>query len=80
MGGLSITHILIIFLILLIFFGPGKLPQMGESLGKTIRDFKKGLDEANEASQNPPRTEEKIEAPAQAPVVDKHSDGKGDPV
>ncbi len=36
-------HLLIILLIALIFFGPGKLPELGASLGKSIRDFKKAM-------------------------------------
>ncbi|WP_413557317.1 twin-arginine translocase TatA/TatE family subunit [Bdellovibrio sp. HCB209] len=47
MGSLSITHILLIALVFLIFFGPSKLPQLGSSLGQAIRGFKKGLNEIN---------------------------------
>jgi sec-independent protein translocase protein TatA len=33
----------------LVIFGPAKLPQIGSSLGKAIRDFKKGVgDDAQE--------------------------------
>ncbi|WP_413584376.1 twin-arginine translocase TatA/TatE family subunit [Bdellovibrio sp. HCB274] len=45
MGSLSLTHLLLIALIFLIFFGPSKLPQLGQSLGQAIRGFKKGLNE-----------------------------------
>ena len=31
--------------IMLVVFGPGKLPQLGASLGGAIRSFKKGIDE-----------------------------------
>lgn len=41
--GLSIGHLLILLVIVLIFFGPGKLPGLGKSLGEAIRGFKKGL-------------------------------------
>ncbi|MDA8163309.1 MAG: twin-arginine translocase TatA/TatE family subunit [Desulfobacteraceae bacterium] len=37
-------HLLIILAIALLIFGPGKLPQLGEGLGKSIREFKKALD------------------------------------
>jgi sec-independent protein translocase protein TatA len=36
-------HLLVILVIVLIIFGPGKLPQLGEGLGKSIRSFKKAL-------------------------------------
>ena len=43
MFGLGFQELLIILVIALIIFGPGKLPQVGSGLGKAIRDFKKGL-------------------------------------
>lgn len=45
MGSLSFTHLLLLAIILLLFFGPSRLPQLGQSLGKAIRGFKKGLSE-----------------------------------
>jgi sec-independent protein translocase protein TatA len=36
-------HLLIILIIAMLIFGPGKLPQLGESLGRSIKEFKKGL-------------------------------------
>ena len=47
MGEFSLSHILILSLILLVFFGPSRLPQLGQSLGKAIRGFKEGLNEVN---------------------------------
>ncbi len=47
MGEFSIAHMLILALILLIFFGPSRLPALGQSLGKAIRGFKEGLNEIN---------------------------------
>lgn len=40
-GPLGGWEIVIILLIVLIIFGPSKLPQMGQALGKAIREFKK---------------------------------------
>ncbi|QDK45809.1 twin-arginine translocase TatA/TatE family subunit [Bdellovibrio sp. ZAP7] len=45
MGEFSVTHLLLLGLIFLIFFGPSRLPQLGQSLGKAIRGFKQGLNE-----------------------------------
>lgn len=44
MGSLSIGHIILLLVVVLIFFGPSRLPGLGSSLGKAIRDFKDGLD------------------------------------
>jgi sec-independent protein translocase protein TatA len=46
MGEFSISHILLVLIIVLIFFGPSRLPQLGQSLGKAIRGFKQGLNNA----------------------------------
>jgi sec-independent protein translocase protein TatA len=36
-------HLLVILFIVLIIFGPGRLPEIGEGLGKSIKSFKKAL-------------------------------------
>ncbi len=40
MGSLGMPELIIILIIALIVFGAGKLPQIGENLGKAIRNFK----------------------------------------
>ena len=42
-GLLQPTHLFFILLIVLILFGPGKLPELGKGLGKGIREFKDAL-------------------------------------
>ena len=37
------THLLLILAIVLILFGPGKLPDLGRGLGKGIREFKDAM-------------------------------------
>ena len=44
MGGLSFWHLLILVAIVLLFFGPSRLPGLGKSVGEAIRGLKKGLD------------------------------------
>lgn len=45
MGEFSLTHLLLIAIIALVVFGPSRLPQLGQGLGKAIRGFKQGLSE-----------------------------------
>ena len=63
MGEFSLTHILVVAILFLIFFGPNKLPGLGQSLGKAIRGFKEGLNEieidSKDISQSPPQRLEK---------------------
>lgn len=48
MFGLGTQELLIILALVMVVFGAGKLPQVGTSLGKGIRNFKAGISEANE--------------------------------
>jgi sec-independent protein translocase protein TatA len=42
-GLLQPTHLFFILLIVLIIFGPGKLPDLGRGLGKGIKEFKDAM-------------------------------------
>ncbi len=47
-GGLGVSELLIILVIVVLIFGAGKLPQVGGALGKSIREFKKAQSGADE--------------------------------
>ena len=49
MGKIGIAELLIILAIALLIFGPKALPKLGKAMGKTIGNFKKGLNEDDEA-------------------------------
>ncbi len=42
-------HLILILLIVLIIFGPRKLPELGEGLGKSIKAFKNAMKEGQDA-------------------------------
>ncbi len=48
MFGLGTQELLIILVLVMIVFGAGKLPQVGGALGKGLRNFKKGVKEADD--------------------------------
>ena len=50
MFGVGVPEVLIILVVALLLFGPGKLPEIGGALGKGIRDFRKSLSGADDAS------------------------------
>ncbi len=53
-------HLLLVLVIALLVFGPSKLPQLGASIGKSIRELRKGLDGvADQASQPTQSTDQK---------------------
>ena len=45
---LGATELILILVVVLILFGPSKLPGLGKSIGEAIRGFKKGMHEDNE--------------------------------
>jgi len=47
-GGIGMPELIVILVIVLIIFGANKLPQIGEGLGKGIRNFKKATKEREE--------------------------------
>ncbi len=55
-GGLGVPELIIILVIILVIFGAGKLPQIGEGMGKAIRNFKSGI--SKEESQDPEKIED----------------------
>ena len=54
-------ELMLILVIVLIIFGAGKIPQLGEGLGKAIKGFKKSVNEADTIDVTP--------APSEAPDV-----------
>ena len=45
-GSLGFPEILMIFVVALIVFGPKKLPDFAKTMGKTIREFRKTINDA----------------------------------
>ena len=45
MFGMGAPELIVILVVALLIFGPGKLPEIGASLGRGIRDFRKALEQ-----------------------------------
>jgi sec-independent protein translocase protein TatA len=58
MGSLGIPELIVILIIALIVFGAGKLPQIGENLGKAIRNFKSATTEREKIDVTPKKPDE----------------------
>ena len=52
-GSFGWMELMLILIIVLIIFGAGKLPQLGEGLGKAIKGFKKSVHEADAIDVTP---------------------------
>jgi sec-independent protein translocase protein TatA len=55
---LGVGEMLVVLVVALLVFGPNKLPQLGDALGKGIRNFKKAAAEDDHASTGAPTTVE----------------------
>jgi TatA/E family protein of Tat protein translocase len=69
MFGLHAPELIIVLVVALLIFGPKKLPEMGSAIGKTVKSFRKGMNELNEP-EIPPLPKDELEAPA-LPVSSK---------
>lgn len=52
MGSLGWPEIIIILIVALLLFGAKRLPEVGKSLGKAIREFKKSFREISDDMEN----------------------------
>jgi len=79
-GLLQPWHLLIILVIVLIIFGPGKLPDLGSALGRSIKEFRGGIREiqddldinaGTDADQKPAitTTTTEVSAPVTTPLA-----------
>jgi sec-independent protein translocase protein TatA len=63
-GNLGFTEIMIILLVVLLLFGAKRLPEVGASIGKGIREFKRSLTDTQEAIMG---NDEKRDLPPRRP-------------
>jgi sec-independent protein translocase protein TatA len=49
MGNLGFTEIMLIMVVVLLLFGAKRLPEVGSSIGKGIREFKRSLSDTQDA-------------------------------
>lgn len=60
-GSVGIQEIILIFIIVLLLFGPKKIPEITKSVGKVIREFKKASQEVKNTIEEEIEKEEKDE-------------------
>ncbi len=63
MFGIGFQEMLIILVVVLIFFGPKRLPDLAKSLGKGIAEFKKASEEVRKGIEDAVKEESAGEAP-----------------
>lgn len=83
MMGLSMWEIVLIFMVVLLLFGAKRLPEIGSSIGKGIREFKGSLREIEgelklppPEAKAPPTAEPRPEATVEVPRSDEQGGGE----
>ena len=61
MFGLGMQEILILALIVLLFFGGKKIPELMRGLGKGVKSFKEGMNEVTDITKDEDKSEKKDE-------------------
>jgi len=68
--GLGTGEIILIFVVVMVVFGASKLPQLGDGLGRAIKNFKRAVSSANEieVSAKKPEIDGSAKTDGQAPA------------
>jgi TatA/E family protein of Tat protein translocase len=70
-GGLGMQELIIVLVILLLLFGSTRLPQLARGMGKSIREFKKGIGEGETESEIEEARRERLNSAETARVRDE---------
>ena len=73
MFGLSPAHLLLLLLIVVLVFGTKKLRNVGEDLGAAIKNFRKGMQDGSDKTEQP---QLKADPPVVAPGSETGASGK----
>ena len=52
LGNIGVPELILILIVALVIFGPGKLPEVGKSLGRGIGEFKEALRKTENTMKN----------------------------
>lgn len=62
LGNLGMSELIVILIIALIIFGPGKLPEVGKAIGRGVMNFKKAIsgESENEPDKSAPESSKEL--------------------
>jgi sec-independent protein translocase protein TatA len=78
-GGIGMWEIILVFLVALLLFGAKRLPEIGSSLGKGIREFKGSLREIEGEFKLPPESPDRDKASPPSSSSSSDDENNGEP-
>ena len=66
MGPIGLPELIILLVVILIVFGPGKLPDIGSAIGKGVREFRKASNDLESSIRGEPSKPAATPPPAPA--------------
>lgn len=78
MGKLGPMELLILLVIVLVIFGAKRVPEIGASIGKGIREFKRGMNDIDRQMDEPSSPPARIPAPPQ-PAANQRAEDEARP-
>ncbi len=69
MGNLGFSELMIILVVCLLVFGAKRLPEIGSSIGKGIREFKRSISDTTDEAISPPDQRAQVPRQLDAPSV-----------
>ena len=78
MPNLGFSELIIVLLIIVVVFGSTKLPQLGDGLGRAIKNFKRAVTNQNEIEVSPKKGEiPDSDSPSSSATADKSTKSSG---
>jgi sec-independent protein translocase protein TatA len=79
MGNIGVPELIVIFIVALLVFGPRKLPEIGKSLGKALKEFQRARNELISTVEEEVRNIESEPTTTASPTAAQaHTDPKSD--
>ena len=79
LGNLGFGELMIIMVVILLVFGAKRLPEIGSSIGKGIREFKRSISDAGDAINSPADDRTQLPRSMDAPPPGSSASSSGEP-
>jgi sec-independent protein translocase protein TatA len=78
-GNLGFMEILLILVVVLLLFGAKRLPEIGSSFGKSIREFKRGLTDVDKSLRESESRQDRLSPGEASPIRQQEEEARPEP-